>query len=179
MQEVAITNDRSSKLASGALFPPLSWPTVSGDRLEPASESGWRMLVVYRGKHCPICKGYLKTLNDLLAEFETAKVAVSALSADPLEKAQSDVEKYGWKFPVGYDLAPDQMRQLGLYVSDPISPSETDRPFPEPGLFVINPDGRTQIVDISNAPFSRPDLKSVLAGLNYVIANNYPIRGRA
>lgn len=65
----------------------------------------------------------------------------------------------GWAFPVGYDLTPDEMRQLGLFVSDPGSPEETDRPFSDPGLFVLNPPGQLQIVDISNAPFARPDLE--------------------
>lgn len=168
-----------TKMASGAPFPALSWPAVGGGRVDPAAQHGWRMLVVYRGQHCPICRGYLNTLKSLLNDFADIEVPVSALSADPLEKAGSDVEKYGWTFPVGYDLTPDQMRELGLYISDPRSPDETDRPFAEPGLFVINPEGQVQIVDVSNAPFSRPDLKSVLAGLKYVIANNYPVRGRA
>lgn len=73
----------------------------------------------------------------------------------------------------------DEMRQLGLYVSDPRSPQETDRPFAEPALFVITPDGDTQIIDIPNAPFTRPDLKSLLKGLQFVISKDYPIRGRA
>lgn len=170
---------QQTKMTAGAPFPPMSWPAVGGGQVEPAAQRGWRMLVVYRGQHCPLCKGYLKTLNDLLPEFETAGVAVAALSADPLEKAQADVEKYGWRFPVGYDLGPDQMRELGLYVSDPVSPQETDRQFPEPGIFVVNPDGLVQIADVSNAPFSRPDLKSLLGGLQFVISKNYPIRGRA
>jgi hypothetical protein len=71
------------------------------------------------------------------------------------------------------------MRQLGLYISDPRSPQEADRPFAEPALFVINPDGNTQIIDISNAPFVRPDLKSLLKGLQFVVSKDYPIRGRA
>ncbi len=71
------------------------------------------------------------------------------------------------------------MRELGLYVSDPRSPQETDRPFAEPGLFVINTAGLVQIVDISNAPFARPELKSLLQGIRFVMAKDYPIRGRA
>ena len=94
---------QQTKMTAGAPFPPMSWPAVVGGQVEPAAQPGWRMLVVYRGQHCPLCKGYLKTLNDLLPEFETAGVAVAALSADPLEKAKADVEKYGWRFPVGYD----------------------------------------------------------------------------
>jgi hypothetical protein len=79
--------------------------------------------------------------------------------------------------PVGYDLRPDQMRQLGLYISEPRSPQETDRPFAEPGLFIINPQGRIQVVDISNAPFARPELGGVLKGLKFIQEKQYPIRG--
>lgn len=168
-----------TKMVAGAPFPQMSWPTVEGGKLDLASGTGWRLLVVYRGKHCPLCKGYLKTLNELSPEFEAAGIAVSALSADPLEKAQADVAKYGWTFPVGYDLTLDQMRVLGLYISEPLSDQETDRLFAEPGLFVINPDRQTQIIDISNAPFVRPDLKTLLGGLQFVIARDHPIRGQA
>jgi hypothetical protein len=64
-----------------------------------------------------------------------------------------------------------------LYVSEPRSPQETDRPFAEPGLFVINPEGRVQILDISNAPFARPDLAGILRGVKFVMDKGYPIRG--
>jgi hypothetical protein len=62
-------------------------------------------------------------------------------------------------------------------VSTPRSAQETDQPFPEPGLFVVNGDGKIQIVDISNAPFARPDLATLLGGIKFVRANDYPIRG--
>ncbi len=172
-------NSGSSKMSAGATFPDLSWETVAGERLQPAKQSGWRMLVVYRGKHCPLCKAYLDTLSGLLGEFEAAGVTVSAVSADPAEKARAEVGEQGWTFPVAHDLSIDDMRALGLYISDPRSPQETDRPFAEPGLFVINPLGQAQIIDISNAPFARPDLKGLLKGLQFVMSKDYPIRGRA
>jgi hypothetical protein len=50
---------------------------------------------------------------------------------------------------------------------------------PEPGLFVINPQGPAHIVDISNAPFAPPDLKGVLNGLKFIRKRGYPIRGTA
>jgi peroxiredoxin len=167
------------KMSAGAAFPPLAWDAVDGSRVDPARQPGWRMLVVYRGKHCPLCKTYLNTLNELLDEFRSADIAVAALSADGPDKAAAQVAECGWSFPVGYGLAVEQMRQLGLYVSDPRSPQETDRPFAEPALFVLNPQGEVQIVDISNAPFARPDLKSLLKGIQFVKNKDYPIRGRA
>ena len=34
-----------------------------------------------------------------------------------------------------------------------------------------------QIIDISNAPFARPDLNGVLKGLKFIQEKQYPIRG--
>ena len=69
------------------------------------------------------------------------------------------------------------MRELGLYVSAPRSEAETDRPFAEPGVYVVNSDGNVQIVDISNAPFARPDLAAIAKGIAFVKNNGYPPRG--
>lgn len=167
----------TKKPIAGAAIPALPIRTTAGATVDIVSQPGWRMLVVYRGKHCPLCKKYFKTLDGMLDRFQAAGVNVLAVSADPLEKAQADVASEGWRFPVGYDLSLAQMHSLGLYVSEPRSPQETDRPFPEPGLFVINPDDKLQIVDLSNAPFARPDLEMVLMGINLIKERNYPIRG--
>jgi hypothetical protein len=70
------------------------------------------------------------------------------------------------------------MQTLGLYVSEPRSEKETDLPFAEPGIFVINADGLLQVIDISNAPFARPDLEGLAKGLKFIRDNDYPIRGR-
>ncbi len=169
----------STKMSAGAPFPALSWSAVSGGQVAPSDGAGWRLLIVYRGKHCPLCKSYLNTLGEMLEEFQTAQIAVATVSADTQEKAEAEVAECGWKFPVGYGLTVEQMRELGLYISDPRSPEETDRAFAEPGLFVINPGGQVQMIDISNAPFARPDLKSLLKGLKFVMSKDYPIRGRA
>jgi peroxiredoxin len=167
----------STKLSAGSAFPSLPVATVGGGTVDVAAQSGWRMLVVYRGKHCPLCKRYFKTLDGILGELGAASVTVLAASADPKEKAEADVASEGWRFPVGYGLSMEQMRALGLYISEPRSPQETDRPFAEPGLFVINPEGRVQIADISNAPFARPDLTGILNGIKLIKERNYPIRG--
>ncbi len=167
----------TTKLAAGARFPALTVANVAGGHIDIASMSGWRMLAVYRGKHCPLCKKYFKTLNALYNDMKAEGVSVVAVSADPIEKAEADVAGEGWLFPVGYGLTTDQMHQLGLYISEPRSALETDRPFAEPGLFVINPEGKVQIVDISNAPFARPDLGNILGGIKIIKEKNYPIRG--
>jgi hypothetical protein len=71
------------------------------------------------------------------------------------------------------------MRELALYISNPRSNEETDRPFAEPGIFFVNKEACLQVVDISNAPFARPELKTLVMGLTFICnpENNYPVRG--
>ena len=167
----------SQKLQAGGLLPQFTVPQAGGGILQIGGDGTWKMLVIYRGKHCPICRTYLKSLDAMLEQFKAANTEVAVVSADPKEKAEIEVGEEGWHFPVGYDLSLDQMRKLGLYISEPRSAQETDRPFPEPALFITNPEGKLQIIDISNAPFARPALQSVLSGLKFVQEKNYPIRG--
>lgn len=165
------------KPTAGSPFPAQTWPTVNGSSVTPSDVSGWSLVVVYRGKHCPLCEKYLDTLNGLLSSYKEAGVKVCAVSADPLEKSKAQAEAQSLDFPVAYDLSTEQMHELGLYVSEPRSPQETDRPFAEPAMFVINADGGMQIIDISNAPFARPDLEGLLNGIRFIQAKGYPIRG--
>ena len=54
---------------------------------------------------------------------------------------------------------------------------ETDRPFPEPALFVVRPDGNVQIAEAASAPFVRPDPDTLLGGLKFIQESGYPVRG--
>ena len=172
----------SQKFTAGVTFPNFSLAQVGGGVLsvgQPAGGNDWQLVVVYRGKHCPICTKYLAKLAALNERFAEIGVDVVAISGDPQDKAAAHADVFGATYPVGYDLSIDQMKTLGLYISHPRSARETDRPFAEPGLFVINGDGKVQVTDISNAPFARPDLESLIGGLKFIRdpANQYPIRG--
>lgn len=167
------------RFRAGDSFPSLTWPKVGGGELVLADERGWRMLVVYRGQHCPMCRKYLGGLNELVSAFQERDISVAAVSADSQAKAEHEAGEEGWRFPVAYDLPIDDMLRLGLYISEPESPKQTDRPFAEPALFVINPQGRTQVIAVTNAPFSRPDLAVVLEGLKSAQDDHAPIHGTA
>jgi peroxiredoxin len=166
-------------IGPGDTMPIISLPSVAGDTIQLGGGGHWQVAVVYRGRHCSLCRTYLKKLDGLLEAFRSLEAEVFAISGDPYDRAKEEAAEEGWRFPVACELSLDHMRQLGLYISEPRSPQETDRPFPEPGLFVINPEGRLHIVDISNAPFARPDLEGVLNGLKHIQTRNYPIRGTA
>ena len=103
----------------------------------------------------------------------------AAVSADSKAQLEEHLTRLDVNFPLHYGLTPEQMQELGLYVSLPRSEKETDHNFPEPGLFVVNADRKLQVVDLSNNPFARPDLEIFVSGLEWIRApeNNYPIRG--
>lgn len=173
---------QSLKPSAGKLFPKITVKKFGGGEVvlgTPSGPTSWQLVIVYRGKHCPLCTTYLSELNEVLAELKALNVDVVAVSADPEEKVRIHLAQINPSFEVGYDLSIEQMQTLGLYISNPRSPDEHDRPFAEPGLFVINSEGAVQIIDISNAPFARPDLKSLVMGLKFLRdpENNYPIRG--
>ena len=71
------------------------------------------------------------------------------------------------------------MQSLGIYIYNPSSGQEAVHPFDELGLFVMNVKGNSniQVIDISNAPFARPDLEAIANGLLFIRDHekNYPI----
>lgn len=169
----------SQKPHVGVAVSPTSFAHVDGGTREIGTTSErWSILFVYRGKHCPRCKRYLNKLNAALAGW-TAKMDVIVVSADTKEKALADRAEFGWSFDLCYGMTEVQMRELGLYVSDPLSDAETTTRFAEPGTFAMRPDGTLMLVDISNGPASRPDLEELLDGMIFNIDNDRPVRGTA
>ena len=167
----------SQKLKAGSPMPEIILPTVDGGETKiGGAKDQWQMIIIYRGLHCPICKSYTAKIDALKDRFDELDTDILFVSGDNAEKAKTFADEVGLNFPVAYDLSIDQMRQLGLYMSEP-RPTETDRPFPEPGLFVSNENGQVHIVDISNAPFVRPDPELIIRGITHIKKNHYPIRG--
>lgn len=167
-------------LSAGSTFPKTDVAGLGGAAITlgaPAGGHDWQMVVVYRGLHCPLCKNYLSKLQELEPDLNALGVDVVAVSGDPQEKAQAFADEKDLSIAMGYGLSVDQMKTLGLYISEPRSAQETDRPFPEPAVFVVNDTGAIQIIDISNAPFARPDLQGLTNGIKFVRANDYPVRG--
>lgn len=170
----------SIKLTSGGILPALTLPLVGGGETtlgKPSKSGAWQVVIVYRGLHCPLCNKYLARLEELREGFAKANAELLAVSGDPLAKAQAIVANNGITFPVAYDLSIEGMHALGLYISDPRSPKETDQPFAEPATFAVNSDSLLHLIEISNTPFNRADLSELLETVEWVQENDYPIRG--
>ena len=172
----------TTKIEAGSAFPQIIVNSLEGTDVvlgQPAGNCDWQLVVVYRGRHCPMCTRYLNNIESIrqgLADIGVDMVAVSGDSKAQLEEHRSRLEV---GFPLYYGLSQSQMQQLGLYISIPRSAQETDHNFAEPGMFVVNQQGKVQVVDISNNPFARPEIDTFLSGLQWIRNpdNNYPIRG--
>ena len=167
-----------TKPEAGGLLPQMSFDKLGGGKLEiGGTRERHTLFMVYRGKHCGRCKKYLNALQARVADWDAAGFDVVVVSADTESKAQQDVAEFGWKFDIGYGLSEDQMKKLGVYISDPLSPDETDRRFAEPAVFCARPDGVIQLVCLSNGPAARPDLDELLDGMKFNIEHKRPARG--
>ncbi|MGB5446565.1 MAG: redoxin domain-containing protein [Psychromonas sp.] len=171
----------SIKLMPGDTFPAIDAALPDGSFVQLGKAQGdatWQMIVVYRGKHCPLCTRYLNLLEEHKAALAEIGVSIIAVSGDSKEQLLEHLEKLTISYPIAYGLTEEQMKTLGLYISQPRSEQETDHNFSEPGMFIVNDEGNLQAVDISNAPLLRPELDVVVRGLTFVRSQDgYPIRG--
>ena len=172
----------SNKIIAGSVFPTIEAKDPSGKTYilgQPDHGADWKMVVVYRGRHCPMCTKFLNKIEAFKERLLAIGIDLIAVSGDSLEQLNSHLQKLNISFPITYGLTIEEMQTLGLYISHPRSEKETDHPFAEPGLFVINAEGKVQVVDISNNPFVRPELEVMVGGLEWIRnpENNYPIRG--
>lgn len=175
-------SNSSNKLKAGAYFPDIQLQDREGKTHklgQPQHSADWKMIVIYRGRHCPMCTKFLNKLTSYRERLLQTGIDLIAVSADSLEQLNSHMEKLNVNYPVVHSLSLEEMQTLGLYISHPRSAQETDHPFAEPALFVLNEHGQVQVVDLSNNPFARPELEILVGGLEWIRKpeNNYPIRG--
>lgn len=169
--------EQTSKLHPGQAFPPLTFKRIDGEDFSFGGPGGWQALFVTRGQHCPLCKVYLAQIEAQRAAFEKLGVSIAAVSADDEAQSRITIEASKPGFPILYGLDVATMKRLGLYISEPRSPQETDHVFAEPALLVVNPAGTLQIIEIANSPAVRPALDLLLRGLGATIERGLPVRG--
>ena len=86
------------------------------------------------------------------------------LAVVQLDSLRATTETKEITYRIAYGLKLTDMRRWGLYVSHPRNIRETEHPFPEPAMFLINPEGQVQVAEYSNSPFCRPDLRIMIEG---------------
>jgi len=169
----------SRKLMPETQAPVLVLPLLGGGTFDLAAETpaNFTMVVFYRGLHCPVCQSYLGKLDTLVPAYREAGFSVVAASMNTPELAEQTRADWGLKnLDIAHSLDEETARSWGLWISTSIKEAEADM-FSEPGLFWVRPDGRLYLIDISNMPWSRPDLEFLLSKVPFAVEKGYPARG--
>ena len=87
--------------------PEMSFPMTDGGTwtLSERKPESMSMVVAYRGLHCPMCRNYLKELNEQIGAFTARGVEVVAVSSDGKDRAEA--AKADWELaniPIAYVL---------------------------------------------------------------------------
>lgn len=160
--------------------PAISVPLIGGGTfsMAEASPDNFQLIMFYRGLHCPKCRVQLETANKIFDDLKSRGYDLVAISMDDEERARKAHEEWDIKnIPLGYNLPLLTAKAFGLFISDARDGSAEPAIFSEPGLFVVQPDGTLYAEYLQNTPFGRPDLEEISKGLDFVLKNNYPIRG--
>lgn len=169
----------SLKLIMGQQAPALKVDTLVGTQWILADQTPERftMAVFYRGLHCPICQQYLTDLDQRLDRFRQLGVEAIAISGDTQDAAQQlKIQTHLKSLTIGYGLMPEDMKRWGLYLSQGYFENEPIL-FSEPAVFLIKSNRQLYMANIGTHPFSRIDFEFLLKGLEYVLSQDYPIRG--
>lgn len=170
------------RVIPGDTMPAIDARLVGGGRWALAREKSEKLslLAFYRGIFCPICRVWLGDLDRLAPEFENRGVSVIALSCDRKDGAEKAVKDWDLKnLRVGYQLAPDDARQAGLYISEGrgINPSTGQKEpmlFAEPALLLVRPEGELYAAWIQSTPYARVHLAEILTAVDNFIAKDLP-----
>ena len=115
--------------------PPLPFPSPprkGGHVLVGAPTGAWQLILVTRGRACPVSRNYLAAVDGAAADLDALGVEVLALTADGRERAEAFVEEVkavagGGEagFKLAYGLAPETAGAWGLYLSAGPAPGGT------------------------------------------------------
>ena len=96
---------------------------------------------------------------------------IKSVAADTLTNSPDQLVKES-----SLNAAPSGIGESFVLGRSHIKEAENDI-FSEPGLVWIRADGRLYLIDITNMPWARPDLETLMPKAKFAVENNYPARG--
>jgi thiol-disulfide isomerase/thioredoxin len=160
--------DFSAKLADGRLW-----------RLSENAPDYMLMIDIYRGYHCPRCRGHLEAISAAAADFKKARMSVIAISVDSSERVAKSYQEWNIAdITIGGELALEDADSLGLYLSHSIEIRPLESPiFTEPAVLFVRSDLTLYGAILQTFPFARPKIADLLEVPTFAAAKNYPPRG--
>ena len=169
------------KVVPGTRVPDFSVQLADGStwRLHENAPKYMLMIDVYRGYHCPRCRGHLEALSEAMDDFAAAGMDVISISTDRKERADKSLAEWKvGKLKLGYGLSEQDAGRLGLYMSKPIEIRPMEQfAFAEPAVFVVRSDLTLYGAIVQTFPFARPKIPDLLEIPKFAAAQNYPPRG--
>ena len=111
-------------------------------------------------------------------ELSVRGIDVIGISAETRERSeQLQADRKLERLPIAHGPTEPSMREWGLFVSRGRSDDEPAL-FNEPGLFLIEPDGKVYYESILSMPAGRPRLDDRLYGIDYWTKIGYRSRRR-
>lgn len=146
--------------------------------LSEKKPENFSLVVFYRGKHCPVCKECLETLAKLTDKFkETGVTEILAVSGDTHNVAEETAKEWETNgLTLEYGLSLQSMKDWGLFISSAINDDEPEL-FNEPGLFLVDTEGKLFYCSTNSMPFARPPVREILEAAEFVKKKGYPRRG--
>lgn len=163
----------------GERFPDISIATVDGSPRQLPMDLGsdYTLLVVYRGLQCGVCEAYLREFSEQLDAFKALGVDIIAASAEGEDRVREARDAWtGARLNFGHSLDRDVGRTLRLFRSSARKATEPGEFF-EPGLYLLDWEGRLLFVSIQNMPFGRPPVPVLLEWIRKIRDNGIPARG--
>ncbi len=127
----------------GAPFPEVKLADQHGDEVDlHAARGGRRAVIVFHrsAQWCAFCRRQLTQVQEALAAFEGAGVAVFAISPDLVPHLAEFAHEAGITYPMLSDEGSNLIRDLGI-LNDLIRPDEPRYGIPFPGVYVLDEAG--------------------------------------
>ena len=98
---------KTQKLHAGADFPALT-VTDPNDALidisKPTGDADWQIVVVYRGRHCPLCTKFINGLAGYRQRLLDIGIDIAAVSGDSKEQLEEHLTRLEVNFPLFHGL---------------------------------------------------------------------------
>jgi peroxiredoxin len=170
-------------LIPGSPAPALRVATLDGSAWDITGDAGQRryeLVAFYRGGFCRYCREFIQGLDRAAGEFEARGFGTLAISMDDeaATRAMRDLLQIS-SLRLGYGLTEAEARRWGLYMSRRKLAEKGDILHAEPAVFLLTPERRIYVVIQQSVSFGRPDVASILSGIDVLKSAGFPLRGNA
>ncbi|MDT8427565.1 MAG: peroxiredoxin family protein [Pseudomonadales bacterium] len=152
------------KFKVGDQFPPISAPDQNGKQRTLADLVGEKGVVLLLNRSfdwCPYCINQLKNLNEVAAQFEQLGFGIATMTYDPVSTLKEVEIDHGTGFPLLQDVDTQHFGALDI-LNKSYQPGDRAYGIPEPGIFILDPNGTILLKFAEESYQIRPDFADVL-----------------